>query len=91
MKRALTVAGRAAVLGAVHLYRAVSAVTPPSCRFEPTCSHYALTAVRRHGAAYGGWLAARRVLRCHPLGGWGVDPVPPRRTTPGNGPTDGGS
>lgn len=46
------------------------------CRFEPTCSHYALEALSRHGALRGGWLALRRVGRCHPWGGWGYDPVP---------------
>lgn len=48
----------------------------PSCRFEPSCSHYALTAVRRHGALLGLALAVWRVLRCNPFGGQGYDPVP---------------
>jgi len=47
-----------------------------SCRFEPTCSRYALDAIDRHGAAAGAYLAARRVLRCHPWCDGGVDPVP---------------
>ena len=46
------------------------------CRFHPTCSAYALEALERHGAVYGGWLALRRLLRCHPWGGSGVDNVP---------------
>jgi hypothetical protein len=46
------------------------------CRFTPTCSQYAIEALERHGAARGGWLALRRVLRCHPWGGGGFDPVP---------------
>jgi putative membrane protein insertion efficiency factor len=46
------------------------------CRFTPTCSQYALEAVREHGAAAGGWLAARRICRCHPWGNCGHDPVP---------------
>ncbi len=46
------------------------------CRFQPTCSAYALDALDRHGAIKGGWLAARRILRCHPWGGHGYDPVP---------------
>ncbi len=48
------------------------------CRFEPTCSQYALEAVRAHGALSGSWLAAKRICRCHPHGGCGFDPVPPR-------------
>jgi putative membrane protein insertion efficiency factor len=49
---------------------------PATCRFEPSCSEYALIAVRRFGALRGGWLAARRLLRCNPWGPWGHDPVP---------------
>ena len=47
------------------------------CRFEPTCSHYVLEAVERHGALRGGWLGLKRLGRCHPWGGSGLDPVPP--------------
>jgi putative membrane protein insertion efficiency factor len=46
------------------------------CRFQPTCSAYAIDALRQHGALRGSWLAARRLLRCHPFGGHGYDPVP---------------
>jgi hypothetical protein len=53
-----------------------SLVLPPSCRFQPSCSAYAIEAVRRHGGLAGGWLAVRRLLRCHPWGGHGHDPVP---------------
>jgi uncharacterized protein len=53
-----------------------SAVLPPSCRFEPSCSAYAIEAVERYGAARGSWLAMKRLARCHPLGGCGHDPVP---------------
>jgi putative membrane protein insertion efficiency factor len=48
------------------------------CRFQPTCSEYALEAVRTHGPFYGSWLAVRRLSRCHPWGGHGFDPVPER-------------
>ncbi len=61
----------------VRLYRApFSPLVGMSCRFHPTCSAYALDALRTHGAIRGGWLALRRILRCHPWGGAGVDPVP---------------
>jgi hypothetical protein len=53
-----------------------SVILPPSCRFQPSCSAYAITALRRYGAARGGWLAVRRIARCHPWGGHGFDPVP---------------
>ena len=56
-----------------------SRILPPSCRYAPSCSHYAIQAVERHGAARGGWLALRRLARCHPFGGHGYDPVPPAR------------
>jgi putative membrane protein insertion efficiency factor len=62
----------------IRLYQLlVSPLTPKSCRFLPTCSHYAVEAISTHGVLHGGWLAARRVLRCHPWGTWGYDPVPP--------------
>lgn len=54
----------------------ISPFTPPSCRFTPTCSQYALEALRKHGLFKGGWLALKRILRCHPWGGSGYDPVP---------------
>jgi putative membrane protein insertion efficiency factor len=53
-----------------------SRVLPPSCRFQPSCSAYAITALQRYGALRGSWLAAKRLLRCHPWGGSGHDPVP---------------
>lgn len=46
------------------------------CRFSPTCSHYAVEALERHGALMGSWLAAKRILRCHPWSAGGYDPVP---------------
>ena len=54
----------------------ISPFTPPACRFTPTCSQYALEALRKYGPIKGGWLALRRILRCHPWGGSGYDPVP---------------
>ena len=56
--------------------RAISPWLPPSCRFTPTCSQYAVEAIRKHGPVRGLWLAFRRLLRCHPWGGSGYAPVP---------------
>ena len=56
--------------------RGISPMTPPSCRFTPTCSQYAIEALRKHGVFKGLYLAVRRILRCHPWGGSGYDPVP---------------
>ncbi len=57
-----------------------SALWPGVCRFEPSCSHYAQQALVEHGAVRGAGLALRRILRCHPWGGCGHDPVPPARS-----------
>lgn len=68
---------RRVLIGLIRLYQVgISSWTPASCRFTPTCSAYAIEALERHGAARGGWLALRRLLRCHPWGGMGYDPVP---------------
>ncbi|ASK27041.1 membrane protein insertion efficiency factor YidD [Neisseria chenwenguii] len=65
------------LLALIKFYQyAVSPLIPPRCRFTPTCSQYALEAVRKYGALKGGWLAFKRICRCHPLGGCGHDPVP---------------
>ncbi|MWC45148.1 membrane protein insertion efficiency factor YidD [Sphingomonas carotinifaciens] len=53
-----------------------SVILPPTCRFQPSCSAYAIEALSRYGAAKGGWLALKRIARCHPWGGCGPDPVP---------------
>jgi putative membrane protein insertion efficiency factor len=63
-------------LGLIRLYQLTLApLLPPVCRFHPTCSRYADAAVRRHGALRGGWLALRRLGRCHPWNPGGYDPV----------------
>ena len=63
--------------GMIRAYQLLlSPVLPPSCRFLPSCSDYAAEAIARHGALRGGALAAKRLLRCHPWGGSGYDPVP---------------
>ena len=62
---------------AIRFYQqAVSPLLGPSCRFMPTCSEFAVGAIERYGALSGGWLAFKRILRCHPFGGQGYDPVP---------------
>ncbi|MBV8685233.1 MAG: membrane protein insertion efficiency factor YidD [Alphaproteobacteria bacterium] len=67
---------RLLILVATAWQKGPSRALPPSCRFQPSCSAYAITALRRYGALRGSWLAARRLLRCHPWGGSGYDPVP---------------
>ena len=70
----------AAALAILRWYkRSVSPLLPPSCRYTPTCSEYAMEAIERHGLIQGSYLAARRVLSCHPFSRGGYDPVPGKR------------
>jgi uncharacterized protein len=67
------------LLGMVRGYqRWVSPLLGANCRYLPTCSAYAAEAIATHGSVRGSWLALRRLLRCHPFGGSGFDPVPPK-------------
>ncbi len=68
------------LLALIRFYqRAVSPLTPAACRFTPTCSAYAEEVIEEYGPARGSWMALGRLLRCHPFGGSGYDPVPGRR------------
>ncbi|REC96218.1 membrane protein insertion efficiency factor YidD [Kushneria indalinina] len=70
------------LIGLVLFYQyVISPLIGPRCRFWPTCSNYAIEAIQLHGAMRGGWLALRRLLRCHPLCAGGVDPVPATRAS----------
>lgn len=65
------------MLALIAFYRScISPLTPPACRYTPTCSQYAQEAIVKYGPFRGGWLALKRILRCHPFGGSGYDPVP---------------
>lgn len=69
---------RALLLGIIRFYqRYISIWTPPSCRFQPTCSSYGLEAITVHGPVHGSWLTAKRICSCHPFHPGGYDPVPP--------------
>lgn len=73
LKRALT----ELFLLPIYFYRyCISPLTPPSCRFTPTCSQYAVIAIKKHGVFKGGWLTLKRLSKCRPGGGHGYDPVP---------------
>jgi putative membrane protein insertion efficiency factor len=75
-ERARPAVVRATLIRIVRFYQALRASRASPCRYWPTCSAYAVEALERHGAARGSMLALRRVARCHPWGGRGVDPVP---------------
>jgi uncharacterized protein len=78
MKTDIALWPRRVLAAPVHAYRYwLSPWLGSACRFEPTCSRYALDALERHGAASGSYMAVRRVLRCHPWCHGGLDPVPP--------------
>lgn len=73
MKRLLTYL----LIAPIYFYRAaISPHLPPACRFTPTCSQYSIEAIKKHGPFKGFYLMVRRILRCHPWGGSGYDPVP---------------
>ena len=74
MSRGLAVVMRSLIRGYQLL---IAPLLPPSCRYYPSCSHYAMEAIERHGAGRGSLLAIGRLLRCQPWGGSGYDPVPP--------------
>jgi len=64
-------------LFAIRIYqRTLSRMLPPSCRFEPSCSHYTYQAIEKYGLLKGGWLGLKRIGRCHPISPGGYDPVP---------------
>ena len=81
----ISLVAKRTMLGIIWFYRhAISPFTPPSCRFQPTCSAYTEEAIRKHGPLRGGFLGLRRVGRCHPFSEGGYDPVPESAGRPGD-------
>ncbi|HLU81293.1 MAG TPA: membrane protein insertion efficiency factor YidD [Flavobacteriaceae bacterium] len=79
-KKRRTHAGVSPFVFLIRLYQHyISPLFPATCRFQPTCSHYSVEALQKHGLWKGGALAAKRILKCHPWGGSGYDPVPPKK------------
>ncbi|MFC2604169.1 MAG: membrane protein insertion efficiency factor YidD [Bacteroidota bacterium] len=76
MKKISKILSSILILPIVFYQKAISPMLPASCRYTPTCSQYAIEAIRKHGIVKGSFLAIRRILRCHPWGGHGYDPVP---------------
>lgn len=77
--RSIGVWVKKAILGLFRFYQTfISPLKPPSCRFYPTCSHYAIDAVQEHGSMRGLWLTAKRLIKCGPWHPGGYDPVPKR-------------
>ncbi|MGD6781570.1 MULTISPECIES: membrane protein insertion efficiency factor YidD [Bacillaceae] len=67
-------------LSIIRFYRKfISPLTPPTCRFYPTCSHYGMEAIERFGAIKGGWLTIKRIFKCHPFHPGGIDHVPEKK------------
>ena len=81
---------RKALIGMLRVYRLViSPLFPPCCRYYPSCSAYAVQAIKLHGPLFGAWLALKRIGRCHPWAPGGHDPVPPQRNASASGDTTG--
>lgn len=79
----ITSAVKSVMIGMIRIYQwTISPLITVSfghvCRYQPTCSHYAVEALQVHGPIKGGWLATKRILSCNPFGGFGYDPVPPK-------------
>ncbi|HHT38403.1 MAG TPA: membrane protein insertion efficiency factor YidD [Mollicutes bacterium] len=68
-----------ALIFIIKIYQSLPLSSHGACRFNPTCSHYAIEALNKHGALKGSYLSIKRILRCNPRGKFGYDPVPPRR------------